>query len=350
MANGEYQYYKAVAENLAQRSRKKISYKSSQVALDVKVQSGLLDGAESEIIADSLLVGCGPDANLFMPDEGIVAEHVRVENYVGVLGHKFEVTALAPNVEVDPYGVLDVGATKSVRGDLKLQINGVSIYIAKKKDQATALQSLMADGNDNEHVGDVSGTETQDQQAKKNGTVSMARQFGINIVLPCSLAVLGLFLVFSQEFMPTLENRDDTQATLQTSAIKPNGLPKEKLLAKIEEADFEDFIAITPQGDGSLHARGSVRAARLDEWRSIMRWFDGAFPNNSLVSFVNEEKTQQAMPRIASVNFSDRPNAILDDGQVLFIGDKTANGWRVEDINRQSITLHNGSRIVKINF
>ncbi len=314
------------------------------MSLTVFIESGLHAGAVQRMEPGLYTIGSDLSADIVLSDADVLPVHVILE--LDEQGLRLEPAKGSVAVDGET-GALEPGDERSLRLPATFRIGDAAISIRAPKDAAKShrqrrlaftAMALMIIG--------VAGLYTYGPLAgsfsSPPGTAGAVLDGSEAIVAKANAEPLPLpSTPVAAEAPPSaaLELASEPVITVDMAAAELRGRLASVSLDAIDVMIKKDHLV----------AKGTAEPEQMRDWQAVQIWFDGAFGRD--VPLVPDiETAEKAEPPKLAIEaiFAGRTPYLMAGGQRYFEGKNIGDGWTIEQIKSEKITLRRGDQTFSI--
>ncbi|MCJ8141076.1 SctD/MshK family protein [Falsirhodobacter halotolerans] len=268
----------------------------------VSVLDGAHRGAHAPVHGDVCTIGSGPQSDILLTDEGVVANHLRLRFH----GRQMAVDALGGDVGIEGRVPVQRGHGTRVVMPAILTLGSTTIRVGRP---------VMAEGR------------------RRGWLIGAAALFALAFGLTYTSHVTGVGQAQVQD--------RPAEPTVVPSAPVDTSAP-DALRARIAEADLPLVVSAT---DHRLNVVGDLTDDRREVWQDIRRWFDRTYGATHVLTAEVVFRPVAAPPSFAfqAVWFGPDPYVVDARGERRYPGAALQDGWMLKSITPGRITVAQGS-------
>jgi hypothetical protein len=106
------------------------------------------------------------------------------------------------------------------------------------------------------------------------------------------------------------------------------------------------------ESDGIVLATGTIMPQDRTAWLDAEKWFDGHLGGRFALADHVGTPTTEELPKldVAAVSMAPVPNVITRDGEHYTVGAVLRDGWSIDRIAPDAVTLRSGAREIRVNL
>ncbi len=305
------------------------------------IQSGLHAGTVQRLAPGIYTVGSELEADIILSDKDIEAVHLIVELDRGGLRLEPLQGALAIDGES---ASLEPGGERHLAFPAGFSVGGTSIRITAPKDALQARRRM--------------------RTVVVAAAIAFAAIVGFQTLTPLAgdpgESQAGSLMPPSEPMVDQpagdaaqagmtvdMKDNEDAHAGGEDLAVAAPGVTLDQAAAALRERLTADGLAdITVKtAVDRIVARGQAEPARMGDWQDIRIWFDGAFGQDVLLVAEIEPAKQETPPNLAiEAIWSGEDPYLIAGGQRFTVGAHVGDGWTIDRIEAEEITLKRGDK------
>ncbi|MGB5863678.1 MAG: FHA domain-containing protein [Sulfitobacter sp.] len=307
--------------------------------LGLRVSDGLQANATASLDVERVTIGCDPECDIVMPDEGVAPQHAILDMRRTLFGDAVAVTALAQDVSIEGRAIAIGERSPYLRAPNVVRMGPVSIVI-----EATSM-----------HTG-----APLKRRSMRRAAIGAAALLAA-IVIPAEFyqSSRADWDVISSEKLAEIDAvrlvslQQNRPISIDDATYGPTlPLPSEAdaMNAELARMELDRFLKAESWNDGSVLVSGSLPTNMFGAWQAAHVAFDKTHSSSNVISQVERAPELRAFPTIAAVRLGAAPEIIFVSGQRAGIGDKISSDWTITDIAEGSLTLERGFETLDVAF
>ena len=276
------------------------------------VLNGELRGVSVPLESNVLRVGSSADCDVVLLDAHDSESEVSVSS---------DENAFALS---DPFGdvhigmrVLKSGARKTLKSGVPFVVGTTEMMVSRSLDDAdTALKSY------------------------KLRSTRFACAASVAVVV--LVAAVAFFNAGRSSVIAKPANIDNLSVTASVQSQKADvEVAAEAMQSELDRSGLMRLMAQADPVNGTVKVRGSVRQDEYASWRDASKWFDTRYGDTVMLDAqVDVASDTVTLPfSISAIWMGSSPRLTLHDGSQRFAGDLLPGGWRLDKIQRDSVTI-----------
>jgi hypothetical protein len=270
--------------------------------LSLAILDGVHAGAHVPLGHQAADIGDDPENAIVLIGDGLTAHHATIEP-AGCLGRQLRVTARQAALDIENFGRLEAGHQVDVPLPATLTVAGAKLHIANEI-----------------------------KLPVNSRTMTIAAVFALAAL--AGLALNGLHV--TDAWAVNRVQEAPIASPLHSEAEMNAAAQHVRELMKSE--GLTPGVTVTAKGADSVTLTGRVIGPEaIAHWRRALMQLDNNATLPPIVNSVTVLENAPRAPKIASVWRDDHPRVFLADGKSLTLGASTADGWRLQKIQKSSV-------------
>ena len=193
-------------------------------------------------------------------------------------------------------------------------------------------------------IGAATEAETDEKQGARNDPI-----LGIGLIALALVLLLGIgWQIFGARDTFVVDVNRPAASTPDASEVKRDW--QGELQSEIAARGLTENLQVGQIKDGILQMRGQVPESVLPKYRDLQAWFDGQTGAPPIVWDVSQRTRLTGLPVIGMVRISAPAAVILATGTTVNIGDTLTEGWVLEAVDQETLTLKRGLETQRVNY
>ncbi len=306
------------------------SVTTEPLPLQLEVVGGIHSGVSIALEDGDYSIGSKVGAGIVLRDEGVAPQHV----IICVDGRDIRVEAIGGDFRVGDEEI-EAGHGYRLRLPAELTIGSASIKLSRNDDNTSFLDRIPFASQIAARPAAAALGALGCVLAIVAATYSLQTQSGREAPLGSATPVASA----SGLILPA----NDTRASDAATALS-------ELKNRLQTAGL---TSIDVEADGNhIKVKGRVQETRALEWSAIQRWFDNTYAPGLMLSASVSSTKAMAEPalNLQAIWYGDRPYVIADNGVRYYEGAVMDNGWLIQSIDDERITLKKSEDILTISY
>ncbi len=306
--------------------RSRVDTFASVTELDVCIVEGVQAGAARRLKTGALTLGSAGSNDLILLDDKVAEEHAEITFTHSVFGVLADVSARAPGVMVNGYGLPAGEVLDAQTLPLDIALGETRVRIARP-------------------AGGAKTRRLQDAAQERLGAMR-ARFRGDPIIVGAAL-VLALLILGALAMNLLQRDRGLVVGMNVPTLVVPVSAEMNRnwasdLRAEVLAAGLGDNLRIAEPEVGLLKVSGFVPESKVADLRTVQAWFDAQADAPATVWDVARGSALGPLPRVDMVRLSAPKAVVLSTGDMVQLGDAFAGDWILEDVTRDTLVLARG--------
>lgn len=294
-------------------------------SVEVAITNGRQSGLKRVLRSGTLVIGSGDQSDVTIMHPGVAAQHTQIELSRSMFGLVASVTANADKVLVNGEHLASGSSVSAVSLPLELSVAGTDLTIGKPASKAFRYEETLQ-----ERVESL-----------------FSRIDPVLLLTCCALFVLlmGTLLnassLFGRQTAPILY-----QEPLQPLNAAVTEQPDSDWLGRLEseatELNLKAQLNMSYIAVDIIRVTGTVTDTELRNLRNLQAWYDSQTNAPTVIWDIARRVGLPEMPRIGMIRLSEPSQIVLADGKKVSLGEELSNGWLLESVSQQGLTLARG--------
>ncbi|MEM8978507.1 MAG: FHA domain-containing protein [Pseudomonadota bacterium] len=300
----------ATKANLVER----VGFAPKATEISVSITGGMAQSAARSMHVSELTLGAQIGSDVVLLDEGVADIHAKLRLERSAFGTLVHIEALGGPVDIDGQ-TLAMGDTKDeTLLPVTLGLGSATLLIDKP---ASRMAGVV-------------------------GKSAKVRRFDPVILM--SLAGLVAVLLFGF-LWPLLERNNQYTIDINTPqyeqqvAMVPSTDWEKQFEIQARDLGLSEVVSASLVSEGILRVEGQLPEGKIQEYRALQAWYDGQLDPPSAIWAVQQRAQLGKMPNIAMVRFSEPAAVILKSGSVITLGEEVSEGWVLDAISDNTLSL-----------
>jgi hypothetical protein len=119
---------------------------------------------------------------------------------------------------------------------------------------------------------------------------------------------------------------------------------------RIESHGLSDYLVTAENPDGTLVVSGPLPPTKMALWDDLQREIDTQTEPGRVLFRVSQASELQNVPAIRIVRLGEAPELLLADRRTVAVGDELVDGWLVDEITADGVTVTRDGESVKMTY
>jgi hypothetical protein len=287
-------------------------------SIEVEILSGVHANCRTELALAEFTIGGSDEHDLMLIDDCLAGEPINVTTRRTLLGPVLIVNTARTDVAFDGHTVS--GPDVVERLPCRLSVRDVNMII----------------------------------RARGTAPVRTARLARTEWLIAAGLAVAGLIAVAlpwppQRPAGPGLADTRPAESAAPSSAASLTALVMD-MEKRIADKGLSDYLVTSKTPDGVLVVEGQMPPTKMPLWDDLQREIDAGIEPGLVLFQVSQASELQNVPAIRVVSLGAAPELLLADRRTVAVGEELVDGWLVDEITADGVTVTRDGESVKMTY
>lgn len=288
------------------------------VRVEVRVGSGLMQGAVQTYETTDLRIGSDPDSDVVLLDDGILPHHATLRLSRSPFGVLAEVVAEGP-LTLDGPEVAPGERPVAQRLPLALVLGDTVLDLSSAADDSSA----------------------PDRRRLVIGSLAA-------VCLVAAMVVAAPVIQLATRSAPATQLILAEAAQAATPAAATDF--RQVVAEELSRLSLAQHLTLRIEDANAAVIQGRVPASKWQAWRSFAEWYDLQPGAPVLVQSVSRSDELTSLKPVAMIRLAEPARIHFADGETRAIGDVLQDGWVIDSLDESGMVLKRGDDLTEITF